>query len=471
MGLSRTLITLIAVATCAAAACQRTTSPVAPAPNVVLLVMDTVRADRLSTYGYPLPTAPTLDALAREAIRFENAYSTSSWTLPAHASLFTGLFPDVHGANQEHWRLDDRFTTLAELLADKGYATAAFSANPWVAYRTGLMQGFQHVREMWRREEQPRAATGHPTNARVREWLADTDLDRPFLLFVNYMEAHYPYDPAEPYRSRFVPTGVPAELRAEAEIRWTEWYLQRPAMSPVAQHFRGALYDAEVNAVDAAVGELLAILKQRGVYDTSLIVVTADHGENLGDHGHLDHVFSLYNTTMRVPLLIRPPGAAPPPAVRTDPVQLTDLFATVVAAAGAEPLPSPPRAVDLLATVVPPDRPVLAEYDYPRQALDVFPVASRDAPALAPFKRQLRSLQVRNQKLIWASDGRHELYEMDRGDDEVDNLIGSQADVAQRLESQLHSLTTAQAGEPPLNDAPHPDPATEERLRALGYAH
>jgi len=459
---------VVAMLCVAAAACHRP----AAHPNVVLIVLDTVRADHLSAYGYSHPTSPTLEAFARQAIRFTQAYSLSTWTLPAHASLFTGLYPSAHGATQQHLWLDDRFDTLAELLHGRGYTTAAFSGNPWVARATHMEQGFDVMQEMWGRPEANETGTfPHATNRLVFDWLARRSRDRPFFLFVNYIEPHFPYSAPATYEAPFVDPTSTADERRQAEVRWTDWYLHPPTWTPRLAALRAALYDAELSYVDAILGELLAELRRAGVYDDSIIVITSDHGENLGEHGHLDHVFSLYNTTLHVPLLLHLPQGAGAGTTRTDPVQLTDVFVTLAALTGADPHPAP-GGRNLLDGTAPPDRALLAEYDFPAQALTAFSSAEQSSAALDGFRRELRSVQVGARKLIWASDGRHELYDLGSDPREERNLVAEAPQSAADLNRTLQTLTQRRppASEPP-SPALTPDAAARERLRQLGYLH
>jgi arylsulfatase A-like enzyme len=470
MSVQRAVLAGVLAALLASGGCQ----PRPKLPNIVLVVVDTARADHWSCYGYAQPTTPHIDAFAAEAIRFERAYSTSTWTLPAHASLFTGLYPATHQATQEHLQLDDRFETLAMLLQTRGYATAAFSGNPWVSRATHLNRGFDIMEEMWGRPEaREDGAFPHATNRLIFDWLRRRSLRQPFFLFVNYIEPHFPYDAPPAYEARFVAPEVSAAERAEATVRWADWYLHPRSLTPRVAALRAGLYDAELAYADAIVGELLAGLRQAGVYEDSLVVITSDHGENLGDHGHLDHVFSLYNSTLHVPLLIRRAGARQGGTVREDPVQLTDVFATIAAAAGAHSVHPSASGRDLLANVAPPERAIVAEYYYPAQVLAVFSADQQANPALDRFRRRLRSIQIGTRKLIWASDGREELYDLASDPGETHNLVAQQPHVAQELGDRLHTMLEQLQSGPaaPLTQLPAPtlDAATRERLRALGY--
>ncbi|MEE8580551.1 MAG: sulfatase-like hydrolase/transferase, partial [Myxococcota bacterium] len=258
-------------------------------PNIVLIVLDTVRADRIACYGYERPTSPRIDELAARGIRFENASSTSSWTLPAHASLFTGVYPIDHGATQEHPRLEADKRTLAEILGGYGYATLAVSANPLVGSVTGLRRGFHRYTETWRGTgaaagDDPRA---HPNLRAARSLLQEKESGQPFFLFLNFMEAHSPYTPREPYRSRFLSHAESDPLVASAENRRVaDFYLSPESVPRRELDILSDLYDAEIAEVDELVGVFVDELEALGALENTLVVITSDHGENFGDHGH-----------------------------------------------------------------------------------------------------------------------------------------------------------------------------------------
>ena len=449
-------------------------------PSVLLIVLDTVRADRLSSYGYPRPTTPELDAFAREAIRFPRFYSTSSWTLPGHASLFTGLYPMQHGATQEHLRLERRFATLAERLRDGGYATFAATANPVVGAASGLAQGFDRFDEVWRQAPDG-VAPARLVNTAFLRFLVRAPRDRPFFAFLNYMEAHRPYRPTPGRLRNFLRRPVPTrQVQHVGERPWYEYYLSEPPQEQV--ELLSDLYDAELAEVSGAVGEILATLRREGRLDAMLVVVTSDHGENLGEHGHFDHAFSLYETTLRVPLLMRLPGGARAGEVAPSLGQVSDLATTILGVCGV-PKPDLASSFDLLSGDSARSE-VVAEYYYPAYAVAM---AESGAPSanlerLLPHLRRLRAVQVGSRKLIWASDGRHELYELSSDPGETRNLFGdprsegSAADLERELDGLLARLASPDALRPPRpvagwgGDGDRLDAKTAEALRALGYA-
>lgn len=437
-------------------------------PNVVLVVLDTTRADHFSAYGYPRATTPSFDAFAARSIQFDRAFATSSWTVPSHASLFTGLYPVTHGATQESQYLAADAETLAELLAADGYETAAFSNNAWVGEKTNLTQGFAHVGEMWRQRGPGQAVR---TNRAVVEWLDTRDPDRPFFLFVNYIEPHWTYTAPRSWQDRFLFPGVTPAERKRANFGVVDWYLDRDSVAERLVPIRVGLYDAELAWVDAALGELLEMLRDRGLEESSLVVVASDHGENLGDNGHQGHSFTLYDSTLRVPLAIRPPGGAGAGSRRSDPVHLADVFETIAAATGVSPGGARRAGEDLLAGPLPDDRPLLAEYYYPAQFLAYFPEAAREGAELAPYRRRIRALRIGPHKLIWGSDGRHELYDVAADPGETRDLSGSAPETAQRMQAALEALVARYAADtpPPAPPAGALDPDTEANLRELGY--
>ncbi|RDZ42772.1 sulfatase [Haloferax sp. Atlit-10N] len=336
--------------------------------NVLFVVMDTVRKDHLTPYGYDRPTTPGLDRFADEATVFEQAVAPAPWTLPVHASLFTGMYPSQHGADQENPYLEGA-TTLAETLSAAGYDTACYSSNAWITPYTHLTDGFADqdnffevmpgeflsgpLAKAWKTMNDSDALrtladklvslgnTAHEylaggegadskTPAVIDQTIDFIDDSEEFFAFVNLMDAHLPYHPPEEYKERFAP-GVDStevcqnskEYNAGAyEIDDDEW-----------EDIRG-LYDAEIAHIDDQLTRLFDHLKETGRWDDTMVVVCADHGELHGEHGLYGHEFCLYDPLINVPLMVKHPDLGADR--RDDQVELVDLYHTVLDSLGVE---------------------------------------------------------------------------------------------------------------------------------------
>ena len=312
----------------------------ASGPSFLVVVLDTVRADHLSAYGYDRSTSPALDRLAARGTRFERAYSTSSWTLPAHASLFTGLLPEEHRAHSEHLSLGHDVPTLAGLLASNGYATAAFSASPLIS-STGLTRGFQHVEEFWRPMLVREALTGYrifqrmwPMDrdkggaelvARSIEWMEERSPSRPCFMFVNLFEAHAPYH-VVPVQSRrvFASTGVSLQ---QLENVGTLGFLAQIHGDLFPRRFDQHLTDLLDGAIAAADSYLSQLIDAAG--DDMVIIVLSDHGDLIGEHDFHGHGLALWEPLIRIPLVLAGPGIPAGISV-DDPVSIMDVMPTVL---------------------------------------------------------------------------------------------------------------------------------------------
>ena len=323
-----------------AAACATgpSTPPPAPPSNLLLITLDTVRADRLGAYGAAGAATPALDGMARAGVRFEQAIAAAPLTLPSHATILTGLPPTRHGLRHNGaGRLADPIDTLAERLRAAGYDTAAFVGAFVLDRRFGLDQGFAlYDDEIPRGATAPHLEAERPASAVVERalgWLAERE-GRPFFAWVHLYDPHAPYAPPEPFRSRF------------------------PAQP----------YEGEIAAVDAQVGRLLAEIESRGWSDRTLVAVAGDHGESLGEHGEATHGLLLYEATLRVPLLLRGAGLPAGGVVRA-PVGLTDLGPTLAGLLGRDM--APPQggrdlSADLRAGREPAPADLYSETEYPR---------------------------------------------------------------------------------------------------------
>jgi choline-sulfatase len=296
---------LVAVAVALSGCGRGGASPAVAFPKapVVLISVDTLRSDHLPVYGYKDVETPAISAFRKDAILFERAYSNVPLTLPAHTSIFTGLSPTIHGVHDNlGYRLDPKLPTLAELLKASGYATGAAVSAVVLSGGSGISRGFDFYEDSVEPTELHEALSrvqrpGDESEALLLRWI-DASGSGPFFAFLHLYEPHTPYEPKEPFKSRFA--------------------------SP---------YDGEIATADAIVGHFLSQLRSKGLYDKSLIVFLSDHGESLGEHGEDEHGVFLYRASLQVPLLVKLPGAGGPPAfagstVRT-PVQLTDVFTTI----------------------------------------------------------------------------------------------------------------------------------------------
>ena len=332
--------TLLALALALAAGCGRA-APARPR-NLVLISLDTLRPDHLGCYGHARETSPTLDALARRGVRFADASSAAPWTLPSHATMFTGLYPSHHGVKDYSHRLGDGAVTLAELLSERGFQTWAV-INTWnlADPRFGIFQGFRaedvaYVKETaaGRQGQQVVLNTGREVARLARERLAGRDRARPFFLLAHFYDAHTDFTPDPEYRARFVGPyagrldGTTAQLYALRD--------RGVQLGEADLRFLRELYDAEIRQLDDLVGEFLAFLEEEGLADETLVVVTSDHGEEFQEHGGLLHGRTQYEELLRVPLILAGPGL-PEGRVVAEPVGLIDLLPTILGRFGIEP--------------------------------------------------------------------------------------------------------------------------------------
>ncbi|MBU1074432.1 sulfatase, partial [bacterium] len=289
-------------------------------PNIVVLVLDTLRRDAAGspTDATPAPLrvadlTPRLAGLSRDGVTFTGAYAAAPWTVPSHASMFTGKLPGDHLCTTLHPRLDAGLATFAGILRDDGYQTAAFYSNPWLADRTtGLLRGFSLRREaaiggMFELRSRSGDQGGGETVRNIAGWLEERDGGKPFLLFANFMEPHLAYDPPRAYRTRALLDLPPTDA---VSIMWAHQFnagLHPPAGVDWNRVCR--LYAGDVWSADRLMGEVLDRLAAHGLDDDTIVIVTSDHGENLGDHGLMDHQYSVHETLLAVPLVVYVPDA------------------------------------------------------------------------------------------------------------------------------------------------------------------
>lgn len=388
--------------------------------NFVLVTLDTLRADRLGSYGYSAAETPHLDRLASEGARFEQAISPVPSTLPSHATILTGLFPRGHGVRDNGtFLLADDHVTVAELLSGAGYETAAFVSSFVIDSRFGLAQGFDTYFDL---DEGSTERVGGETTERALEWLS-RPRQNPFFLWVHLYDPHAPFDAPEPYRSRFA---------------------ERP-------------YDGEITYTDAVVGEILDRLESLGAKENTLVMVVGDHGESLGEHGEPYHSWFIYDATLKVPFLARLPGVIPADSVIEEQVRLADLAPTALDLLGVPEA----RWEGMQGTSL-----ALWLTEGKREHLPAY--AESLVPRLQFGWGELKAIRERGFKYIDAP--RPELYDLGADPGETRNIVSEKDNLARELESRLDQLEREhQRGDGELDEPGPIDDETMRKLQSLGY--
>lgn len=425
-----------------------TPAPQGTPPNLLLVTIDTLRADHCSAYGYARPTTPTLARLAAEGVLFEQAYAPIPVTGPSHTSLMTGLYPRATGVVANGHVLGASRPTLAELLRARGYATAAVVSAFPLDRRFGLARGFEHYQDRflpgesslpqarWEGQalDQPYDRRADATTRQALAWLGGRPQGRPFFLWVHYFDPHTPYE-------------APADYRFPA-----------PAEGSAASGDRAlaAAYDGEVRFADAELGRLVQELESRHLAEDTLVVVTSDHGEGLGQHGVAEHGSVVYEEATRVPLVFRWKGRLAAGLRWAGPVELLDVLPSVAELLGAGPLAAvqglslAPVATGARRAVDAP-RPVFLQREWQGRGGELFGVRDRDH----------KYVERRNAARVL----RRELYDLASDPGELRDVAAQQAQRAEQLARLLEAWRTRVARAPRQKV----DPESVEGLRALGY--
>jgi arylsulfatase A-like enzyme/Tfp pilus assembly protein PilF len=412
-------------------ACKKTKEPPTPAlrPNVVVITVDTLRADRLGCYGFESARTPHIDRLAVEGVRVEHAIAATPITLPSHSTIFTGLYPPAHGVRDNgRYRLPDEVETLAERFKSEGYRTQAFVSAMVLHRRYNLSQGFDGYDDELHGEGEPamfmiQERSGERTMDRVLKWfdavLAPSNGSAPFFLWVHLFDPHQPYAP-------------PAE---DAEV------------SPT-------LYDGEISSADRQVGRLIDELRKRGVLDDTVVAFTSDHGESLGEHGEATHALFIYESTVRVPLIFRYPPKLPARKTYEGSVRSVDVMPTVLGLAKLQP--NDTQGMDL------------------SEALS----GTVEAPSLTPYSESLHAqlefamaplFGIRSSEWTYIRAPRAELYNRARDPAETKNLLAAGKRQAAKLDELVTKVLEDSKRFGFVASANPLDDETVEMLKALGY--
>jgi arylsulfatase A-like enzyme len=424
-------------------------TPPANAPNVLWIVMDTTPAKRLSMYGYARPTSPHLERFARTGVVFDHCMSSTSWTLPSHATMFSGKLRHEQDCG---WTkpLGAQHRMIAEVLRDRGYATGGFAANAlYLSREFGLAQGFCRYREprtlLGQAIQSSQLAnsiakrtllpvfngqvvgrkTGATINANCLEWLAQLSKDRPYFAFLNYMETHTPYVPSPSNAARF---GVTKSITGNLDLDGGLIPNQEGWLENLVH-----TYDACVADLDQHIGRLLNDLSRRGHLENTLVIITADHGEQLGEHDLLYHSNSLYTPQIHVPLIISFPGVLPANRRFDEVVSLAHLPSTVMDLLGAADDHPFPRE-SLRSRLVGPESAAPASLEFVTAVLTAKGERLNDALRSTPIaKGSMCSVISSTHQYVLNGDGSEELYAYVQDPDEELNLVHS-ADFAHLVE-------------------------------------
>lgn len=462
-------------------------------PSILLVVIDTLRADHLGVYGHQIhPTSPNLDALAERAAVFDNAYATSPWTLPSMGSIYTGEIPTRHGAGVmirdvgalpprteldslirkargTFYALDPGLSTLAERMRERGYVTAAVVNNPFLDPQFGIDRGFDSYDYTPddRRKLRTADAGVDAALAWFREHVEGSGDGRPFFFVLHLFDPHMPYAAPEPWLGRFSSpweeiweTPVDNFFPIREEIR------HRSDLAEDAAAFQIALYDEEIAFADHHLGRLFDWLKEAGRYDETVIAVTSDHGEEFYEHRRFEHGAQLYDEALRVPMIFRGPGIDP--GRHATPVSLVDLYPTLLEVAGMEP-ESEVEGVSLASLLA------------GAGAGGTGAGSGAGRPGVPPrFDRLLfaeRSLYGSEKKAVirWPmkaivdyEKGRERLYDLEADPGETVNLFEERKELYLELLARLQEILRT-ADHYARDNEIELDPETLEKIRALGY--
>jgi arylsulfatase A-like enzyme len=448
--------------------------------NFVLITLDTTRADHLGCYGYSKDTTPFLDSLAQNGLLFENAYANATWTLPSHASLFTGMMPSVHGVGYSNFFVSPSVKTIAESLQQKGYTSAAFIGGPFLVSAFNINQGFdfydEHLdphselkrltlfhllskltgKQLWHTDGQRRGAE---INQEVSSYLKWAVNKQPFFLFINYFDAHEPYDPPQDIRNAMqIRTTMKGNIRLYPlnKRNGIACHADKTPLSENEFQQLRDLYDGELRYQDQQLQALWKMLEEAGVANKTILIIASDHGETIGEHQFLDHGHNLYQEQVHVPLLFYNSGLFSGGRRITDKVQLIDVYPTLMEFLGLK-ADSGIQGHSLLAGLKSnqfSERPVLSEIDIDSH------------PRFAAFKRSQRMILEDSLKYIDSSNNQNHLFDLQIDPAEIVDQQNPQK--TEELQKKLNELFRAleilkHKGSGELDDE------TREKLKALGY--
>jgi arylsulfatase A-like enzyme len=425
-------------------------------PNIVFVVLDTVRSDAVGV------NTPAFNRLASKSARFNNAFSAAPWTVPSHGSMFTGRLPSDHGCTFAHPKLSPLQNTIAAQLSENGYNTAAFYSNPWLSDRaTGLLRGFSEKQEavvggLGQLVSKNGDQGGRKTLSNISSWLK-TKNDEPYFIFVNFLEAHLPFDPPADYRKKLL---IDLPIDDSVSINWGHEF-NAGLHSDVDWSRIKRLYEGDVNHADRLFG---ALLKELGDLENTVVIVTADHGENIGDHNLMEHQFSVDETLISVPLILYAPDYIAP-GDYDSPKMTTDIYATILEISGIE-TQELPHSKSLLSKDISLNRPVVAEYSGPSTGLKSLIVGLNpelDTSNLFSYRRTVRSGNLR----LTVADQKVTLHNLESDPKQLSDIALDNESAVNMLLEMLDNPADSKWLE--YDNDVELDPETRRQLESLGY--
>lgn len=487
-------------------------------PNVLLIVMDTARASNVLPSENP-DVMPTIEQLTHEGTVFKNAITTAPWTLPSHASLFSGQYTTAHGTHAGSKSFDPNCDTIIEHLQKSGYQTVAVSNNSWISPEFGFDRGFEdfylniepipggaELADVARYDkisdrmhgllDKLSVSNAIPTlinaayaqfiykryddgalvaNWRIKHWLKKNwNSNEPFCMFVNYLEPHLKYNPPRGFRYDHLPEHISKEDTKNANQDAWRYVSGSVEMTDHELDALEALYNGELSYLDYRIKDIYDFLDERDILDNTVFIVIGDHGENIGDHHLMDHQYCLYDTLIRVPLIVRYPDSVPANQSVSSLVELRDLYPTLMKIANIES--SLPTSVSehILPKIGIESRQekrqyTISEYLVPQPSIESLSEKSgTDKKELKRFDQALRCIRTNKYKYIEGTNNHEELFDLQADPGESNNLISTHAEIADDLRNKLHSeLGELKRGD--TKDKDQMQESTRQRLENLGY--
>jgi len=414
-------------------------------PNIILIIMDVQRASNMHCYGYLKNTTPNIDRIAREGMVFTRCISPGSWTLPSHASIFTGRYIYGHGVGQSHTYFQREKYTLTEILKSLGYRTVGMcnSGHWWCMYGIGYHRGFDVYYRVPFTSLEDWVETGSEKHMRIAvKWLKN-NRDKPFFMFINCLEPHRPYFPPRKFRAKFYKDISLEEMESLYPNVW-DIRMGKVHVSRDMWDIHRKLYDGVTAALDERLGILFNYLEESNLIDDTMLIITSDHGDEQGEHypPYIAHSLNLYQPVLHVPLIIRYPKLFPAGRKYDGIVQTHDLFPTILEILDVKDTSIwiQNQAVSISKILEQGGRGfALAEHQRPLHSFDR--MLSRDRNFdFRRYDRSLKALFIGDYKYIWASNGEDELYNLKKDPLEKNNIAEENKDIVDDMRKKLMAI-------------------------------